>query len=162
MDVMSHALVGVAIAAAGKYGVKEGAFVIFFSMLPDIIQIPLYLKVGKESGRAFWIPKDSDWRGFRDKHPGWSSVFDIPHSLLFLIPLSLAIVWLHLPLILLLAYFVHILLDIFTHRGEWKVKLFYPINASIDGITNAWSWSYGKMIASWVVLVVLICFLKLF
>jgi len=162
MDAMSHALVGVAIATAGKYGVQEGALVVFFSVLPDIIQIPLYLKVGKESRRAFWIPKDSDWRGFRDKHPEWASVFDIPHSLFFLIPLYLAIVLLHLPLILLFAYFLHIVLDIFTHRGEWKVKLFYPINASIDGIANAWSWSYGKMIASWAVLMVLIYLLRIF
>lgn len=162
MDAMSHALVGVAIATVGKYGVQEGALIVFFSVLPDIIQIPLYLKVGKGSGRVFWIPKDSDWRGFREKHPRWSSVFDVPHSLFFLIPLCLMITWLHLPLILLFAYFIHITLDIFTHKGERKVKLFYPINASIAGITNAWSWSYGKMIASWAVLVALICLLRIF
>jgi membrane-bound metal-dependent hydrolase YbcI (DUF457 family) len=162
MDAMSHALVGVAIATTERYGIQEGALVVFFSVLPDILQIPLYLKVGKDSGRTFWIPKDSDWQGFRDTYPGWSSVFDIPHSLFFLIPLYLAIAWLHLPLILLFAYFVHIVLDLFAHQGEWKVKLFYPINASIDGITSAWSWSYGRMIVSWAVLVVLICFLRIF
>ena len=161
MDAMSHALVGVAIATAGRYGVQESALVVAFSVLPDIIQIPLYLRVGRGSGRMLWIPKDVDWEGFRNKHPGWSAFFDIPHSLFFLIPIFLVIAWLHLPPIFLFVYLVHIILDVFTHQGEWKVKLFYPINISINGIANAWSWSYKKMIASWAILAALIYLLKI-
>jgi hypothetical protein len=161
MDIVSHVLIGKLIANVTGVTPRDTNYIMLFSFLPDLTQIPLYLYLGYLKHRPFWIPCNSDWDNMRGQAKMFSMVWEIPHSILFvgfiLLPLILI---LHLPLYLLLIYLAHIIIDLATHEGEWAIKPLYPMQITIHGRSNAWSWPFKKILFSWVVLVALIILTK--
>jgi hypothetical protein len=152
MDFISHLLIGGIIALLVKASKKTKYLIVLFSILPDLFEIPLYLFVGSINARVFWIPNNADWIGFRVLHPVWTALWDIPHSLLFLLALVLITFIFKLPRIFSFTYAFHIFIDIFTHTGEWNVKLFWPLQYSINGFTDSWAWPLPYLVASWLIL----------
>ncbi len=160
MDILSHAIMGKILATKKVSDKKESRKImytgIFFSLLPDLAQIPLYLVVGYFAGRSFWFPQIIDWVGFRAAHPMWTMLWEIPHSVFFLILIIIPIViWFKLPRIAIVAYGFHIFIDLFSHTGEWAVKPLYPFNFTIPGFTDGWAWPWWGMIISWIVLLLI-------
>lgn len=159
MDIVSHAIIGRAVVTP-KSTRKEASIIVFFAILPDIFQIPTYIFLGYVNNRFLFFPHNDDWIGFRDAYPHWSQLWEIPHSLFFLIAIIWPVmVWLKLPKVVMLAYFLHIFVDIFTHTGEWAVKPFYPLNFTIEGFTDAWAWHFYFYPISWVLLGVVVIIL---
>lgn len=158
MDFISHIFVGKIFQTASNLNsLKARTIVITFAFLPDIPVGFIYLLLGRANNRPFWIPYNSDWIGVRETHPWWAATWEIPHSLffgvLFIIPLVLYLNW---PKIAIVSYFSHILLDLFTHTGEWGVKPFYPFNYIVNGFTDAWAWPLCYMMISWIILSMMI------
>ncbi len=161
MDFIAHGLIGVAVAVPLAKTPEEAAWIVGFSFLPDILQIPLYLFVGHKEKRRFWIPHRIDWSGIRRKFPVWSRLWEIPHSLLFVLFIILPVIIIfNISWLALLAYVIHIIFDIFTHTKEWAVKLFYPFNFKIVGFTDAWAWEYKHWLLTWIVLGFIILYLR--
>lgn len=157
MDIVSHGLIGAALSVHPRYKKKEILVISLFGLLPDLFQIPVYLFLGFIKNRPFWFPQNTDWIGFRDAYPVWSALWEIPHSLFFLVILIIPLVYyFKLPKIAIVSYFSHIFTDIFTHTGEWAVKPLFPIDFKIDGFTDAWAWDWRWYSISWVVLLAFI------
>ena len=155
MDILSHALIGKVIAAR-KHSRRVMYTGMLFSIMPDLFQIPLYLVVGTYANRFLSIPQIVDWVGFRAAHPVWTMLWEIPHSVFFLILIIVPlVVWLKLPKIGIVAYGLHIFIDVFSHTGEWAVKPLYPFNYSITGFTDGWAWSWQGTVMSWIILFVI-------
>lgn len=158
MDFVSHVLVGKLFQVKSQVdSLKNKLIVIVAAFAPDIPVLFVYLLLGHEKGRAFWIPYNSDWVGVRLAHPGWAAIWEIPHSIFFVllivIPLVLYFRW---PKIAIASYLSHIALDLFTHTGEWGIKPFYPLNFIVNGFTDAWAWPLPYMAISWLILLVAI------
>jgi membrane-bound metal-dependent hydrolase YbcI (DUF457 family) len=163
MDIISHLLVGRALAELGNYSPSQITAITLFAALPDAPQIPLYAYVGYKHKRFLDVPKNSDWlrEHFRDKHPFWSALWEVPHSLWFLLfVVTPVVIFFKLPLMAAVAYGSHLLADIFTHKGEWAVKIFYPFKKKIHGYTNGWAWNIQSMLALWVILLFIIWLLS--
>jgi len=162
VDVVSHALVG-RMLISRREKKWDIVLVTLASALPDFFQIPLYILVGHLYNRPYNIPLNSDWVGIRSNYPTWYLLWDIPHSLFFLILVVVPIVYyFKLNKLIILAYFSHIFLDVFTHTGEWSLKPFFPINFQISGFTDAWAWAYWKFIVVWGVLLLAIIGIEFF
>lgn len=160
MDIITHALVGKAIAVP-KRSRKADFWIILFSLLPDFTLIPFYLFLGYVNKRPFWIAHNSDWDGVRNLYPFLNSIQEISHSFLFAVFVILPIILLFkLPKTAFFAYSIHLLLDLPSHTGEWAVKPFYPLNYSFNGFTDAWSWPVHFMVISWIVLLIVIIIIK--
>jgi len=158
MDVVSHALVGKLFQVGSRTAsCKHKLIVIAFAFLPDLPVFLVYLLLGHEKGRAFWIAHNADWIGVRAVHPVWSAMWEIPHSLFFvalvIVPLVFFLRW---PKIAIASYLSHILLDLFTHTGEWGVKPLYPLPYMFDGFTDAWTWPLSYLALSWTALLAVI------
>ncbi len=138
MDILSHGLMG---AAAGELGHKRRVLWPFlFGALPDVFQaLALYPFVGYVHGRAWLIPEHADWSGFRGAYPLASAIWEAPHSLFFLllciVPLVLK---LRLPRSCIAAYGLHLLVDVFTHSGEWSAAPFWPLSWKLEGYWDPW------------------------
>ena len=157
MDFISHILIGRMLASSRKKNMRSIYAVTFFSFLPDLTLIPLYIFLGFTNNRLFWIALPSDWDGFRSLHPLLSLLWEIPHSVFFAFLIILPIIfYFKLPKIAFIAYLSHILVDLFTHAGEWAMKPFYPFQYSFNGFTNAWSWSFKNMFITWFILLLII------
>jgi membrane-bound metal-dependent hydrolase YbcI (DUF457 family) len=155
MDPISHLLIGKLLTAYESSPAADAAAIILFSFLPDLFQIPLYLRLGRERGRKLWIPADADWRGYRSSR--WALWWEIPHSILFAVLVVAPIVLLlGLTPLAIVAYLLHIIVDIPTHRGEWAVRPFFPFKYKVQGFTDAWRWSWGKMAVAWVALALML------
>ena len=164
MDIISHLLIGRALAELGNYSPSQIAAITLFAALPDAPQLPLYVYVGFKHKRFLDIPKNSDWlrEHFRFRHPFWSALWEVPHSLWFLmLIITPLVIYFKLPLMAAAAYASHLLVDIFTHAGEWAVKPFYPFKKKIHGLTNGWAWHLPGMFASWAILLLAIYCLHL-
>ena len=165
MDIVSHLLVGRALAELGNYTPAQITAITAFAALPDAPQIPLYAYVGYCHKRFLDIPKNSDWlrEHMRQRHHYWCMLWEIPHSLwfLFLIVTPL-VIYFKLPLMSAAAYGSHLLADWFTHKGEWALKPFYPFKFKAHGYTNGWAWSIPSMLSSSAILVIHNLDVKLF
>lgn len=162
MDIISHILIGKIISA---YKDKKAQFwAVFFSFLPDLTQIPFFLYLGYINARPFFYPQLIDWQGARALHPFLNSVYEIPHSLFFCFLVILPVVlFLKLPKIALFAYFLHILIDIPTHKsGEWAMKPFYPFSFAFNGFTDAWAWPIWTMTILWIIFLSVITAMSIF
>jgi len=157
MDFISHGLIGATLGLLDKNRTKKKVLAIsFFSVLPDIFQIPYYLGLGYIKHRPCYWPNIEDWTNFRGTHPVLDAFWDIPHSLFFVLIVIFPLVkFLKKTNLLIYAYILHILIDIPTHTGEWGVKIFFPFNFQIPGITDAWAWGIDYFIISWATLIVL-------
>ncbi|KKR23662.1 MAG: hypothetical protein UT53_C0010G0016 [Candidatus Yanofskybacteria bacterium GW2011_GWD2_39_48] len=163
MDVISHILIGRGIATPSGIPKRNVYFITFFSFLPDLPQIAIYLYLGFINSRPFFMPLNTDWNGFRALHPLWSAIWEIPHSIFFALLIILPVILIfRLPKMALVVYLLHIFIDLFTHTGEWGTKIFYPLHYKIDGFTNAWSWSFINIFSSWIILTLTIVILHSF
>lgn len=160
MDFVSHILIGRVLATSPKNSRKNIYLITFFSFLPDLPQIAIYLYLGFIKARPFLIPLNTDWDGFRTLHPIWSAVWEIPHSIFFafLVILPLVLIF-KLSKMAFIAYLSHIFVDLFTHAGEWSTKIFYPLPYLVNGFTNAWAWPFTSMFLSWLILLIAIVIL---
>lgn len=156
MDIVSHAIVGLGIAGIGHARSSDALTISAFAIIPDIPQILLYLKLGFANHRPLWIPRYADWQRegtVRNNHPVWSSLYDIPHSMFFLLLVVIPVVKLYrFPSLAIVAYCSHIVLDLFTHTEEWAIKPLYPFSWKFVGVTDGWRWSVRGWMTSWAVL----------
>jgi hypothetical protein len=155
MDIISHGLVGNVFKEFDRSGSwKDKAVIVAFAFLADVpVMLLMYPLLGREHGRAFWIPRDLDWVGARAAHPVWAMSWEVPHSIFFWLLVIIPLVfWLRLPKLAILSYLSHILLDLPTHTGEWGVKPFYPFGYMVNGFTDAWAWPISYMAVAWAVL----------
>jgi membrane-bound metal-dependent hydrolase YbcI (DUF457 family) len=157
MDIISHGLIGMLIGQTdGEANTNKILQVGFAALLPDLFQIPYYLVLGHANHRPYWLPENSDWTGFRGKLPWLDLVWDVPHSIFFLILIILPLtLYFELGILFFLGYLSHILVDIPTHTGEWNVRYLYPMNITFNGYTDAWTWSFNSMLLSWTILIML-------
>ncbi|MBU1148930.1 metal-dependent hydrolase [Patescibacteria group bacterium] len=147
MDIISHAVWGATIIREQP----QVWWAALFGALPDFwasIPVLLYLKKNK-------------WRKFNNKEI-WAEAkknsmyltFDyISHSL-FTASVFAYIVFQFFPSYwyITIPYFVHIVLDVFVHRGKWGVRLFYPLsNWHINGV-NWWETKWISAV-NWTVLI---------
>jgi membrane-bound metal-dependent hydrolase YbcI (DUF457 family) len=159
MDIISHALIGKILCFFDKK--SKSSLVIFFSIMPDFVLIPFYAVLGKENERFFWIAQNQDWIGANIAHPYLTNLYNSTHSIFFACLIILPVVlFLKLPKFAFFAYLLHIIIDIFTHTGEWAIKIFYPFNFDIDGFSNAWAWPIYSMIFLWAILSAIILYLN--
>lgn len=157
MDTLSHLLIGRLLAASSTRSRKEKWLIAAFAALPDLTQIPIYLYIGFLHHRPLWIPFNIDWDGFRALHPVWSMLWEVPHSVFFVFLVVLPLVlYFRLPKMAFVAYCSHIVVDLFSHFGEWAVKPLYPFPFMWHGWTNGWAWSVWQMALSWLVLILFI------
>lgn len=155
MDIISHALIGCAVGQFDRDAkMKKVGAVGLFAMLPDFFQLPYYLVLGYKHNRDYYIPYIEDWIGFRGQMPMLDLVWDIPHSLLFVLVVVMPIVKKYqLGRVFIFSYLSHIIADIPTHTGEWNVRYFFPFKFTINGLTDAWTWNISYITISWVVLI---------
>ena len=160
MDIVSHALIGRALVTS-KSKKFDTYLVTAFGALPDLFQIPLYIFVGYLHARPFYYPLTSDWQGVRNAYPLWAALWEIPHSFFFLLLVVAPLVLLlNLNKLAILAYALHLFVDLFTHTGEWAVKPLYPLPFLFHGFTDAWAWDVIYYPVSWAVLIVMIVVLE--
>ncbi len=157
MDYTSHILIGITVGLLEKKASRKSLIkTAFFSVLPDIFQIPYYFFLGHLKNRSFNWPEVQDWAGFRGTHPFIDALWNIPHSILFALLIIIPMVkLLKQSRFLVFAYLSHIFIDMLTHQGEWAVKFLYPLNFTSNGITDAWAWNYNFLMISWGILLVL-------
>lgn len=152
MDFVSHALVGALLLGRGRQPRREQALVVGAAVVPDLPCVPVYLLVGHDRGRPLWIPRHDDWDGVRAAHPGWSALWEVPHSVLFLAAVVVPLVLLlRLPRLVVAAYASHLAIDLFSHTGEWAVRPLYPWGPAVSGFTDGWRWPVAGMAAAWAV-----------
>ena len=157
MDIISHGLIGCAIGQfESKAKLKKVGAVGLTAMLPDFFQVPYYLILGYLHNRPYYLPLNEDWAGFRGQLPMLDLVWDIPHSLIFVIVVIIPLVKkFQLGKIFIYSYLSHIIADIPTRTGEWNVRYFFPFKFTINGITDAWTWNITYLSVSWIVLIAL-------
>jgi len=157
MDIISHALIGWIISLMANASGKEKLWIILFSLIPDIVLIPAYIKLGRENKRFLWIAKNEDWSGETLKYPFLSALYNATHSLFFLFIIVYPVIKIfNLPSLAFWAYLTHIIIDIFSHKGEWAIKIFYPLKFKINGFSDAWAWPVYLMAITWITLIVII------
>ncbi|MEN8200791.1 MAG: hypothetical protein ABFR63_12045 [Thermodesulfobacteriota bacterium] len=130
MDVLSHTLWGY-----GLFGRKRPWSAMGFGCMPDMVSFGAFAVIRLVNGQPV------AGKPALDTIPAWCFLFyDISHSLLIAILLSLIVFWMNRELAFaMLAWPFHILLDIPFHtRHYFPTKFFYPISDYfIDGI--AWN-----------------------
>jgi len=160
MDIISHTLIGKIFCYFDKKAKNKNWIVILFSVLPDFVLIPFYIVLGKENERFMWIAQNQDWTGINISHPFLTGAYDTTHSIFFAFLVILPIVMaFKLPRSAFFVYLFHIVIDIFTHAGEWAIKIFFPYTFNIDGFSNAWAWSISSMLIPWAILSAIIFYL---
>lgn len=149
MDIVSHGLWGG--VAFGQQGRKSFWWSFFFGVAPDLFSFGIYtvlVWIGLQSG-VDWSEGLPPMSSFPDYVP---MLYNVTHSLLVFI-LTFAVVWwwrrrAFLPL---LAWALHIVMDIFTHGiGFFPTPWLWPLSDfHIDGI--AWS-TPAVFLANWILL----------
>jgi hypothetical protein len=160
MDAVSHVLMGGILAAHSPTGLTPSSFLLYgaMSLAPDLWFVPLGLKLGRDRGRRWWIPRAADWQGARARYPLWVALsWDLPYSLLanLLVAAVAGAPWLLLP------YWLHIVVDYGTHTGEWANRPFFPLSAcALPARTSAWEWPLRRMAVAWAVLAAMLFLLR--
>ncbi|HQK63545.1 MAG TPA: hypothetical protein PLF16_00140 [Candidatus Staskawiczbacteria bacterium] len=161
MDIVSHALIGWIICLLAGAHVPQAFWIILFSVIADIVLIPAYIILGKNNKRFLWIAKNGDWHGLAEKHPFLATAYDITHSLFFAVVIIYpAVIVFGLPKLAFAAYLSHLAVDIFSHKKEWAIKIFYPFKFKINGFSDVWAWPVYFMAISWAVLLAMILLIK--
>ncbi len=153
MDIISHGMVGIIAGSAHKPEKRDMIFAALFSILPDISLIVPYFVLGFIKNRFLWIPSHLSWGAFRAVHSGLTVLWDISHSIFFLliiiVPLVLIFKW---PKITIFAYLLHIIIDTFTHSGDWILRPFYPLKLTVNSLINAWILPWWGLTGIWIFL----------
>jgi len=151
MDSVSHAVWGATIIRKAPYL----WWAAFFGILPDLIWGVYWALVFRSQSFKKGIENRLDVN-IRSAH---FKVYYFVHSL---IPISVVAVIIYLVspsfTIVVIPYYIHIIMDIFTHRGVWATRIFYPISdfhfEGMDWWRNQWI-SVGNWIAIVVVNIIL-------
>jgi membrane-bound metal-dependent hydrolase YbcI (DUF457 family) len=162
MEFISHALIGkIFFYFDKKIKASQQWIVILFSVMPDFVLIPFYIVLGKENERFLWIAQNEDWIGSDLTHPFLTNAYNTTHSFIFALIIILPIiVYFKLPRLAFFAYLFHIIIDIFTHTGDWTIKMFFPYSFNVNGFSNAWMWPISSMVISWIILSLIILYLN--
>lgn len=159
MDIFSHALIGRILATHSSQKNKIAAAI--FAAAPDVLQFPLYVIVAYLGKRPFSLFCNENWDGFRADHPMLSWISEIPHSIWMLAIVYFIAKELGLNIFLMIAsYASHLLTDILTHTGEWSIKLFWPIQTTIEGYIDMWAWGFNHLAISWITLLTFLLLLE--
>ncbi|MBZ5710719.1 metal-dependent hydrolase [Nannocystis pusilla] len=152
MDIVSHALMGVILSTHFEDGLHAGPAVQYAlaSLAPDFCFVRLGLKLGSERGRPLCIPHHEDWQGCRRRHPTWVAwSWDLPYSLLALTVLG-ALAWWGGVIGLFVAYALHVVVDYFTHQGEWAMRPLFPLSTwEVPSISDSWEWPLRRCALAW-------------
>lgn len=160
MDIIAH---GVSTAAAAVATRRRSStpirlwWAVFFGLLPDLVSftIPACLRVWwRLTGASPSLLPTPDGPHFE-----WVwTVYNSAHSLL-VFAVVFAGLWLVVgrPIFETLAWALHILLDIFCHRGMFAIQFLWPVSAiHLDGIPWETPWllaaTYGSLMALWLFL----------
>jgi membrane-bound metal-dependent hydrolase YbcI (DUF457 family) len=160
MDIITHALIGEIIFLLSGGTPTTNFLIILFSVIADIVHIPFYLILGKKNNRKFYIAKKEDWEEIDKKYKFFTILYNITHSIFFAIFIILPVIlFFKLSIWIFFAYLLHIIVDIFTHKGESAIKFFWPFKFKIEGFSDAWTWPTKKMVHSWIIFTAIIIFL---
>jgi membrane-bound metal-dependent hydrolase YbcI (DUF457 family) len=147
MDIISHAIWGVTFVR------KKDLFwlAMFFGALPDLISTGIgslysFLKTGSFLKENWWL-----------NLPIWSKhLYFLFHSIFgLLILFFILFLFKRKFLILIIPYFLHIFIDLFTHRGDPIFRLFYPfIGYSTERVFGINWWESSFVILLNIILIV--------
>jgi len=163
MDIISHVLIGEIIFLLTGGTITTNFLIILFAVIADIVHIPYYLILGKKNNRKFCIAQKQDWERMSEKYKFFTILYNTTHSIFFAFFVILPIIlFFKLSVWIFFAYLSHIIVDIFTHKGEWAIKVFWPFKFKINGFSNTWIWSIEKTINLWIILFSIILYLSFF
>lgn len=147
MDALSHAAWGATVVRSPKlFGWAALA-----GFLPDLV--PALYGVVRYGKRYFTDIIDQSFA----EHPGnfYIILYRFTHSLIPITIVSLVLgvvapMW--LPLVI--PYYLHLAMDVFTHRGLWATRLLYPLS---DWHIDGWNWWQRRWvnIGNWSAIVIL-------
>lgn len=160
MDIIAHGLSTAAAAVAARRGAQRQirvGWVLFFGVFPDLVAftIPACLRTW------WWLTGASPSLLPQANGPHFEWVWDVyncGHSLLvfalFFAVLSLVM---RRPVLETLGWLLHILLDVFTHRGMFAIQFLWPVSAvHFDGIRWETPWllggTYAALLGVWLLL----------
>ncbi|MFH0951967.1 MAG: hypothetical protein V1838_02125 [Patescibacteria group bacterium] len=149
MDIISHGLWGAAVAPQKELIISS----MISGIVPDLWTIPFLLRYAfvkrlrKMSLSEFWntIP------------PELHKLYHYFHSFVILVVIAVIMVWLFKVIWwLLLPWLIHLVLDIFSHQGDLRAKMFYPLSKyRFRSFTN-WFESPVLTIVNWVVVLIIV------
>jgi len=147
LDIASHALWSAAAGIVARRKLKQPirvGLVALWGVLPDIVvfAIPAAVRIWRYvSGASKTLLPDGS-----GPHFDWAwSVYNFTHSAV-VFAVCFGAVWLLLrkPPLEMLGWALHIVIDVFTHRGIFAVKFLWPISSvHIDGIRWEEPWFLG-------------------
>ena len=149
MDLLSHALVGATIGELIPKSINRRQLkAAGMAILPDIANLFTYIYLGIKAKRT--IP----WAGADDFQSNpwivdhWTFLpWEISHSFLLwgflLVPI---LIWYRQPIMLGIAYFSHLLLDLPSHTGIWSTVPLYPFSLRVEGWFDVWAWSIESIL----------------
>jgi hypothetical protein len=160
LDIIAHGLSTAAGAVAVRRATRRqihAGWALCFGVFPDLVAftIPTCLRVW------WWLTGASPSLLPQANGPHFEWVWGVyngGHSLL-VFALFFAGLWLVMrrPVLETLGWLLHILLDIFTHRGMFAIQFLWPVSAShVDGIRWEAPWllgaTYAALLAVWLLL----------
>ncbi|RLG90174.1 MAG: hypothetical protein DRO36_06540 [Candidatus Hecatellales archaeon] len=147
MDSVSHAAWGATIIRK----LPHVWWAVFFGLLPDIIW-GVYWAL-KYRGQSF--NRGLEVRNSPENLEVHFQVYYFVHSL---IPITVVTIIIYLVApsytIVVIPYYLHIIMDIFTHQGVWATRIFYPLS---DFYFEGRDWWRNRWISigNWLALVVI-------
>ena len=150
MDPLTHALIGATIGELSPKRIKnrrlKGAVA---GMIPDLFNLLTYFYLGIKAGHNIPIAKPEDYYSNTWIIDHWTWMpWEITHSFLFwaivIVPITL---YFKQPILIVIAYFSHLILDLPSHTGIWSSKPFYPFNYQFEGWFDAWAWDFETIIS---------------
>jgi hypothetical protein len=160
LDIIAHGLCTAAVGVGARRRSHQRLrlwWAIFFGVLPDFVSfsIPACLRVWwfLTGASASLLPTPDG------PHFEWVwTLYNSAHSLV-VFALVFAGLWLlrGRPVVETLGWALHILLDVFTHRGMFAIQFLWPVSAiRLDGIPWETPWflaaTYGSLVTAWVLL----------
>jgi len=147
MDTLSHAAWGATIVRKNP----QIWWAAFFGALPDLITA-LYGIIRYRKGYLKYL---NDQAYIKSENDDYLKVYHFFHSF---IPISLFTFVLSFIdssyLIITIPYYLHILMDIFTHQGVWATRIFYPLsNFHFEGY-NWWKHKWLSIV-NWAAILVI-------
>lgn len=156
MDVIAHALWTTAAAGAGRRKLHRRihlGWAAFWGIFPDLFSFTIPAVV-----RIWWYATGTTQSLLPDAHGPqrfqfvWQ-LYHFSHSLLVFVVVFGVVWWLaRRPVLELLGWGLHILIDIVTHRGIFAIHFLWPLSSyGFDGIRWESPWlltmNYGLLIA---------------
>jgi uncharacterized membrane protein YvlD (DUF360 family) len=156
MDIIAHALWTTAVAKLAREKTRQPlrlGWAAFWGVFPDLFSFAIPAVV-----RTWWYVTGTTHSLLPDAHsaPRFQFVWQLYHSShsLLVFAAVFGLVWtiLHRPVLEMLGWALHILIDIFTHEGIFAVHFLWPLsNYGFNGIRweNRWfmALNYAALLA---------------